>query len=87
MRIIQTRLPETMMAAPVLPRALAGPAPAVGLSGLGRLLAGGIDRLLTWQQRRVGRRALQSMSDRTLHDIGLTRADVLRESRKAFWVP
>jgi uncharacterized protein YjiS (DUF1127 family) len=84
MRIIQTRLPETMIAVPV---PLAGPGPAVSLSGLGRLLAGGIDRVLTWQQRRAERRALQSMSDRTLHDIGLTRADALRESRKAFWIP
>jgi uncharacterized protein YjiS (DUF1127 family) len=46
-----------------------------------------LSRMLTWQDRRVGRQLLRSMSDRALHDIGLTRADVLRETRKPFWRP
>jgi uncharacterized protein YjiS (DUF1127 family) len=51
------------------------------LEGMGRAA----EWLSVWQDRNSGRRALDSLNDRTLHDIGLTRADVSRESMKPFW--
>ncbi|MBX6321735.1 MAG: DUF1127 domain-containing protein [Rhodospirillaceae bacterium] len=38
-------------------------------------------------ERARQRHALQSLDDRMLKDIGLTRADVEREVRKPFWRP
>ncbi len=45
----------------------------------------GIDRLLTWQQRSRDRLALQSLDDRLLNDIGLSRSDIMEETQKPFW--
>ncbi len=42
-------------------------------------------RLRRWQQVRSERRQLWSLSDAMLKDIGLTRADVERESSRPFW--
>ena len=42
--------------------------------------------LLLWHERARQRRHLQSLSDHMLRDIGLTRADVLAEADKPFWV-
>lgn len=44
-----------------------------------------IDCLLRWQERAVQRYRLAEMSDRQLRDLGLTRGQVDRESRKPFW--
>ncbi len=41
--------------------------------------------LSTWQERARGRRALASLDDHLLRDIGLSRADVERERVKPFW--
>ena len=38
-----------------------------------------------WQQRADDRAALASFDDRMLDDIGVTRAEAWRESRKPFW--
>ena len=38
-----------------------------------------------WQQRMRTRRALASLDDRLLKDVGLNRADVWRECSKPFW--
>jgi uncharacterized protein YjiS (DUF1127 family) len=35
--------------------------------------------------RRQQRRDLRELDDRQLHDVGITRAQVERESRKPFW--
>jgi len=43
------------------------------------------DRIVTWQARRRERRMLAELDDRALHDLGLTRGDVLRECSKRFW--
>ncbi len=51
----------------------------------GRILTGGWDILLAWQERAAQRRQLAAMSDRMLRDIGLSRADVAREFAKPFW--
>jgi uncharacterized protein YjiS (DUF1127 family) len=39
----------------------------------------------TWRQRSKERRALQSLSDHSLKDLGLSSADVDHEARKRFW--
>ncbi|ACL55324.1 DUF1127 domain-containing protein [Methylobacterium nodulans] len=44
-----------------------------------------IERLELWAQRHRQRRELQTLSERTLDDIGLSRADVAREADKPFW--
>ena len=41
--------------------------------------------VLIWHRRARERRALESLSDHMLRDIGLTRADVLAEATKRFW--
>jgi uncharacterized protein YjiS (DUF1127 family) len=44
-----------------------------------------VDLVLTWHERARQRRHLESLNDRMLRDIGLTRADVLAEASKPFW--
>jgi len=51
------------------------------LEGIGRTA----ERISVWHDRNSGRRALDSLNDRTLHDIGISRVDVIRESMKPFW--
>jgi uncharacterized protein YjiS (DUF1127 family) len=46
-------------------------------------LIGGI--IVLWLHRARSRRALLELDDHALRDIGLTRADVVREGRKPFW--
>jgi uncharacterized protein YjiS (DUF1127 family) len=43
-------------------------------------------RLLARRQRAANLRALAALSDRTLEDIGLTRADALRADDAPFWM-
>jgi uncharacterized protein YjiS (DUF1127 family) len=38
-----------------------------------------------WAERTRQRRALALLSDHNLRDIGLTRAETLREARRPFW--
>jgi uncharacterized protein YjiS (DUF1127 family) len=42
---------------------------------------------LRWQERARERRQLAMLNDRMLRDIGVSRADVERESNKPFWFP
>ena len=44
-----------------------------------------LDVSLGWHQRIMDRHALQTMDDRLLKDIGVSRADVEREANKPFW--
>lgn len=44
-----------------------------------------LKRLRRWQQLRHERQQLWRLSDATLKDIGLTRADVEREASRPFW--
>jgi uncharacterized protein YjiS (DUF1127 family) len=44
------------------------------------------DRLRTWLERDRQRRALAELSDHLLRDIGVTRAEAMREAAKPFWV-
>ncbi len=41
--------------------------------------------LLTWQRRANERTRLAEMGDRAYKDMGITRADAWRETRKPFW--
>ncbi len=48
-------------------------------------LARAILTLLRWQELVRQRRALLKMDDRMLKDIGISRADALREAGRRFW--
>jgi uncharacterized protein YjiS (DUF1127 family) len=52
-----------------------------------RGLARGIDLFFTWSERAYQRRRLQLLTQRDLHDLGLTLADVDQEASKPFWRP
>lgn len=52
-------------------------------SALAQVLA----TLLLWQERAAQRRALRQLGAFELDDIGLTRAQALREAAKPFWRP
>ena len=41
--------------------------------------------LKRWRERARQRRALATLDERTLRDIGITRYDAIRESGKPFW--
>ncbi len=53
--------------------------------GLAAAAAGAIDRLLRWQELASQRRALLALEPRLLSDIGLSRADAVREAARPFW--
>jgi uncharacterized protein YjiS (DUF1127 family) len=50
-------------------------------------LARGFDQFLLWQDRARQRHRLRQFDDRMLSDIGISRADVHRETEKPFWLP
>ena len=43
------------------------------------------DTFHLWRQRYVGRHELARWSDYDLHDIGVSRSDVIYEADKPFW--
>jgi uncharacterized protein YjiS (DUF1127 family) len=49
------------------------------------LLLRAVEVLERWGERHRQRRALLDLSEDTLHDIGLSRADVYGEATKPFW--
>jgi uncharacterized protein YjiS (DUF1127 family) len=52
---------------------------------LGELLLAGLGLVEGWLERRRQRRALLSLGEPMLKDIGLSRADVAGEAGKWFW--
>ncbi len=52
---------------------------------LGAALAHAILLLLRWQELARQRRALATMDDHMLKDIGLSRVDAQREAGRSFW--
>ena len=68
----------------VLDQATAGPAGRLA-ERLRAALSWVILTLLRWQELARQRRALGAMSDHVLKDLGLTRADALREAGRPFW--
>ena len=53
----------------------------------GSLAASPLRRVLTWWERFRQRQALAAVDDWILKDIGVSRADAMREYDKAFWRP
>jgi uncharacterized protein YjiS (DUF1127 family) len=49
------------------------------------LIQGAGDLAATWRRRARERTQLARLSDHDLHDIGLNRVDVYRETSKPFW--
>ena len=43
------------------------------------------ETLHVWRQRQIQRRELAQWTDRDLHDVGLSRSDIVYESEKPFW--
>jgi uncharacterized protein YjiS (DUF1127 family) len=43
-------------------------------------------RIAEWQRRSRSRHELDSLSDATLRDIGITRGEAQREIQKPFWM-
>ena len=43
------------------------------------------ETLVAWQTRSEVRHAMGALDDRLLSDMGITRADALREAAKPFW--
>jgi uncharacterized protein YjiS (DUF1127 family) len=39
----------------------------------------------TWRERTRNRRELAQWTDRDLHDVGVSRSDVMYETEKPFW--
>lgn len=67
-------------------------APAAGFSQRVKVivrnaLVRAFDTLVVWQVRARQRNHLASLNDHLLKDIGLNRADILRETSKPFWRP
>ncbi len=66
-----------------LPTAASPAAAALRLAGA--VLVAAVDRIHLWSELARQRRQLAGLSDHTLRDIGLTRADVEMEIRRPFW--
>jgi uncharacterized protein YjiS (DUF1127 family) len=49
------------------------------------LLAKISETVHVWRQRQIDRRQLAQLSDRDLHDVGLSWSDVALEAEKPFW--
>jgi uncharacterized protein YjiS (DUF1127 family) len=62
-------------------RAAPRPVPVRGVPAI----TAALDTLALWRRRRQDRRRILALDDRLLHDIGMTRADALREGAKPFW--
>jgi uncharacterized protein YjiS (DUF1127 family) len=51
-----------------------------------RLAVVGLTSVLAWRERTRQRKALAGLNDRMRRDIGLSAADIHRESNKPFWL-
>jgi uncharacterized protein YjiS (DUF1127 family) len=65
--------------------ALAASRAAFFLAEASRLLGALVERALEWQDRSRQRLGLLALDDHLLKDVGLTRAQAYRETRKPFW--
>ena len=50
-----------------------------------RRIGNAVEAMFTWQRRVADRRSLETLDDRMLQDIGLTRGEVFVEAGKPFW--
>jgi uncharacterized protein YjiS (DUF1127 family) len=55
------------------------------VAATGRVLAGMLETLLRWQELSIQRRQLLELDAHMLKDIGISRADALREAGRFFW--
>lgn len=53
--------------------------------GFSHLITGVIRQLARWRQLHHQRMELARLSDAALHDIGMSRVDVLQEVERPFW--
>ncbi|WP_332836048.1 DUF1127 domain-containing protein [Pseudomonas alkylphenolica] len=53
--------------------------------GFSHLLRNAIGQLARWRQLHHQRMELARLSDAALHDIGMSRVDVLQEVERPFW--
>ncbi|HYZ27379.1 MAG TPA: DUF1127 domain-containing protein [Geminicoccaceae bacterium] len=53
--------------------------------GLTALAAAGLGRVVRWHELACQRRALLTLNDRMLKDIGISRAEAEREAGRPFW--
>lgn len=51
-----------------------------------RITVAGLESLLVWRERARQRKTLATLNDHMRRDIGLSTADIHRESTKPFWV-
>lgn len=75
---------DTIDGGPAFGRSVRKLASAIGTAP-GRMVVRMVDLCLTWQMRSLERQQLRSLSEHTLKDIGLSRADTVREADKPFW--
>jgi uncharacterized protein YjiS (DUF1127 family) len=83
--------------APLSPAVAPAPSRARPVAARTRLLLGertcrhmlsrGAHIVKIWLARWHGRRELRALDDGTLQDVGISRADVVREADKPFWRP
>ncbi|HDS1817997.1 hypothetical protein D3C81_938220 [compost metagenome] len=52
---------------------------------LNHLWHAALERPVRWWELHRQRRELASLSDATLHDLGLSRADIQQEAERPFW--
>ncbi len=52
-----------------------------------RALGAAVDRIYLWQERAAQRAHLASLDDHRLKDLGISRAEAVREAAKPFWRP
>ena len=50
-----------------------------------RALGAAVDKLYLWQERAAQRAHLASLDDHRLKDLGIRRAEAVREAAKPFW--
>jgi uncharacterized protein YjiS (DUF1127 family) len=55
------------------------------LAATRKVLAGTVETLLRWQELSMQRRRLLELDAHMLKDIGLSRADAVREAKRPFW--
>jgi uncharacterized protein YjiS (DUF1127 family) len=55
------------------------------LAAIGRALVGILETLVRWQEVSIQRRRLLELDAHMLKDIGISRADAVREAKRPFW--
>jgi uncharacterized protein YjiS (DUF1127 family) len=55
------------------------------LAGISGMLVGVVETLLRWQEASIQRRRLLELDAHMLKDIGISRADAVREAKRPFW--